>query len=132
MECQSRITNWGSDDCLTSTDELTAFVKSLIPRGAYTGREVRGKVRQPFVAEVQAQRVDSTYRPVGPTFSAVTRDISVGGIGLIAPVLVDTPLLIVRIDHPTGLAKCLLMEVRRCRPFRKFFEVGGPFVTDIS
>jgi hypothetical protein len=45
---------------------------------------------------------------------------------------IETPLVIVQIDHPSGIAKRLLMEVRRCRPFRKYFEVGGPFVTDMS
>ena len=132
MTGESHITHWGSEDCVTSSEELTEFVKSLVPRGAYTGREVRVSVRHPLFADLQVQPVGADYRPFGAQFSAVTRDISVGGLGLISPVLVATPLLIVRIDHPHGFSKCLLMEVRRCRPFRKYFEVGGPFVTDVS
>ncbi len=132
MKDSSHQTSWGGQDCLTSTNDLTTFVKGLIPRQSHTGREMRINLRRPFVAEILVQKVDKDYQSVGLEFATVTRDISVGGLCFIAQMFIETPLVIVQIDHPSGMAKRLLMEVRRCRPFRKYFEVGGPFVTDMS
>ena len=132
MKASSRVSSWGGQDCLSSTNDLTTFVKGLIPRQYHAGREMRFNLRRPFVAEVLVQKVDKDYQPVGLELTTVTRDISVGGLCFIAPMFIETPLVIVRIDHPSGVAKRLLMEVRRCRPFRKYFEVGGPFVTNMS
>ncbi|TWU13899.1 hypothetical protein CA54_27410 [Symmachiella macrocystis] len=131
MKDSSHLTSWGGQDCLTSTNDLTTFVKDLIPRQSHTGREMRINLRRSFVAEILVQKVNKDCQPVEDEFVTVTRDISVGGLCFIAPIFIETPLVIVQIEHPSGVTKRLLMEVCRCRPFRKYFEVGGPFVTNV-
>ena len=130
MDTEGRAVCGEIANCLTSTDELAELVKGLIPRDSFTGRDLRSSGRHPYVEEVTALQIDEQLHPVGAEFEAVTRNISSSGLCLIAPLMVRTPYLIVQISAAAEGPKRLLIKVRRCRPFRGYFEIGGTFVTN--
>ncbi|TWU13896.1 hypothetical protein CA54_27380 [Symmachiella macrocystis] len=131
MSAHGQAEGTSNQSILTNAEELSAFVASLVGNADYSGREKRISQRHPFSAEVTIQQLDSNRQPVGEAIAAVTRDISTGGASLISPTFVSAAFLIVEIAHPTGTKKRLLMEVSRSRPFRKYFETGGKFVTEL-
>lgn len=131
MEKGNQVVEWSGGDCLTSVAELSAFVESLVPMSDYGGREKRNSQRHPFISEVTIQQIDSKHQPVGTAFKAMTRNISTNGLSLISPLFVNAPFLIVVIPHPAGTSKRMLVSVRRSRPFRKYYEAGGQFVTEL-
>jgi hypothetical protein len=130
METQTRIVEWSGDNRCTSTEELSKVVKSLITEYVHDGREKRISLRRNLIVEVTAQPADANHRPVGSAYTTFTRDISTGGLRLISPTFVHTPFLILELCLADGTTKRLLLKILRCRPFRRYFEVGGLFETN--
>jgi len=64
--------------------ELVSFVRRQVTNSTiYGGGERRAEERESLVVPVLVQPVDKSLRPVGDPFTAVTRDISRSGIGLV-------------------------------------------------
>jgi len=130
METPTRVVGWSGQDCVNSSEDLSKLVKSLVNEHSHDGREKRTSIRHGFSTEVTVQPADANHGPVGNAYNAVTRDISGSGLRLISLNFVNTPFLILEIPLAEGTAKRLLLKVLRCRPFRRYFEVGGQFETN--
>ncbi len=130
MEPLGRALRWHGQNCVTQVEDLRKIVNSIARDDGLKGRERRSKRRFNFVSNVSIQAVNLDHQPVGLTYTAVTRDISTGGLRLLSPALINTPFLVVKIPLPSGPKKLVLLEVLRCRPFRNFYEVGGQFVAE--
>ena len=87
----------------------------------------RSEPRCRVTVPVSAQPADDNNNLVGQTVRAVTRDLSVRGIGLIC----QDPLhgkLIVQVECPSGTKLRVLAQVLRCKANGYYFDVGCQFL----
>jgi hypothetical protein len=116
-----------------TSDEITAFVEKLvwqfIEQGLYYhGPDRRREKRHPLIMSVRATPLDANLHPTGGSFFPMTRDISNGGIALIASDEVESPFLGVELTDLTGKPFHAAVEVLRRRPVGPCFEIAGKFV----
>ena len=94
--------------------------------------ERRGMVRFPIAVPVLVMPLDENYQPVGPAFEAVTRDLSAGGMALLHTRAVNAKFLALEIEIPQKGRRTMILEVLRCRPSRRFYEIAGKFVARVD
>ena len=80
---------------------------------------------------IEIQQIDDEEQFVGGIISAVTRDVSVGGIGIISPAVIETKKLQVRFSSDPD-SKPLLMELNYCNPVSVMYFAGASFCVDWS
>jgi hypothetical protein len=90
--------------------------------------EKRTARRFPFTVAVPVMPVDSSLRPVGEPFMAMTRNISTGGIALIHTRPITARHLVVELTNAAGERLQLWVRVLRCRPLGPFCDIAGEFV----
>ena len=83
----------------------------------------------PFIVPAEVQPLDANLNPCGTPFRAVTRDLSVTGLGLVYTRAIDDKYLQVTIRTTTGV-KSLTVEVAGCRSLGAFYDIGGKFVVE--
>ena len=116
------------DEC--SPNLIASFMNRLGSKvRSFEGVERRAHDR--FVVAIPSivQPLDDRHIPLGKAFAAVTRDISIGGIGLLHSQPVVASFLGVRIADPEGKQFRFLVKMLRCQPLGEYFDIGGEFVT---
>ena len=93
------------------------------------GAERRAHTRYVVAIPTCVQPLDDEHQPIDKRFTAATRDISAGGIGLVHTQPVKVRFLGVRLAPP-GLEELdLLVRVLRCEPLGSYYDIAGEFVT---
>lgn len=105
------------------------FIKQLV-QGAkhYHGSNRRAEARHAVGMAVRAVPVNAAQQPVGDTFVAVTRDISVKGVALYHTQPILAPFLSLEFPLPDGGKRQTLLQVLRSRPVGPLFEIAGQFI----
>jgi hypothetical protein len=107
-------------------DEIASFMQDVIVQ--YQQRTVssrRAEVRETAAIPVFVQPLDDQLQPVGEEFAAVTRDVSVGGLGLFHTRPVPLGLVQIVMEAPDhGQSRKLLGRVEHSTPCGRFFIVG--------
>ena len=112
--------------------ELIRFVHQLASETLRQRAEERKFPRYKLTVEVWVQPVDADFEPLDKPFTAVSRDISTGGIGLIHTRAIRDKYLWLRLVKPGGGAMNVIVEVLRCRPVGTFYEIGAKFVVKLD
>ncbi len=106
----------------------TVFLKSNVRNVS----EQRISERRTAILPIEIQFLDSDLRPIGEPISAVTQDISVGGIGMLSPQPAAGPKAIVRIIKNFDDTPPLLIDLRHAYQVGPFYKMGGCFCADWS
>lgn len=108
---------------------LRAFARQAIQQ--YRATEVPERRTQPRYyrcVDAIAIPVDQHGRVVGEKMSAVTRDLSRGGVAVLLPRMASSNLLALQLGE--GETRAVnIAQIVRCRPAGLFFEAAGPFVS---
>jgi hypothetical protein len=112
--------------------ELIRFVDRLANETPRTHSEERRFPRYKLTVEVWVQPVDSNFEPLDKPFTAVSRDISTAGIGLLHTRAVRDKYLWLRLVTSAGGVMNVVVEVLRCRPIGMFYEIGAKFVAKLD
>ncbi len=97
---------------------------------SFEGTERRAHERYVVAIPSLVHPLDANHQPNGRAFNAATRDISVGGIGLIHTQPVESEYLGVKLQSPDGLELSVLVKVLRCVPLGTYFDIAGEFVLE--
>ena len=81
---------------------------------------------------IEIQMIGEDDQPVGEKFSAVTRDVSVGGIGFISSYPITTSKIQVRFSSSQDGGQVLLLDLKYCRPVGTMYLAGACFCVDWS
>ena len=105
---------------------LVTLVKRLSvdrDESEYEGVERRSHPRTVLVKPVWVQPLSDAHEPTGEGFSAVSRDISTSGLGIVHTQAVDSPFLgVVIMAEKTRVH--VIAKVLRCEPLGPFYDVG--------
>jgi hypothetical protein len=113
--------------------ELIEFVQRIAAGlKPYQGPERRSEPRWGVTMPVPAAPLNEHLSPCGPTFLAISRDISTQGMGLyhVRPIEVKS-LLGVELRAPQGDTMQAVLEVVRCQVNGPAFEIGGRFMAKV-
>ena len=80
---------------------------------------------------VVIQPIDSNCHPVGEPFEAITRDVSVGGMGFVTTAELTCEQILVRFTSDDK-STTLVLDVHYCNQIGPFFFVGASFCADWS
>jgi hypothetical protein len=105
--------------------EMFDLVRDLIRRD-YRGSQKRQSPRLPLVTQVSAVPVDEDFQQTGAPFIALSRNISTGGICLVATEPIRAGWLRLKLKSHESV---LHAKVLRCRQLKKYFEIGCEFVS---
>lgn len=112
--------------------ELVSFVERQIRNARpYAGVERRSDRRHLMAIPVLVQPVDEQFNAVGAPFTAITRDISPIGIGLVHTEPIEQEMLALRMSL-AGEEVNLAAEVKWCRALGPFYYVGGKFLSKLA
>lgn len=113
-----------------SADAIAAFVECCDGKvRSFEGHERRTHVRYVVALPSIVQPLDEDLQPVGNSFHAVTRDISVAGVALVHEQPINARLLRVQLTSLEGKEIELLLKVLRCSPLGAYHDIAGEFVT---
>ena len=113
----------------TSAEAISSFLSCVDGKVlSFEGTERRAHKRYVVAIRSLVQPMDDRRRPNGRAFNAATRDISVGGIGLIHTQPVVSEYLGVRLSSPRGDELQVLVKVLRCAPLGSYYDIAGEFV----
>jgi hypothetical protein len=117
-------------DCLTHRPEtVVTFIRKLIAEQCeHSGPERRIESRNPVTIPVTIQCLDGYYRPTGSSITAVTNNLSGGGIGLVSPRPIDCKSILVLLKSQSGESLNLIGTVRHCTAVGDQYHVGASFV----
>lgn len=112
--------------------ELVSFVERQIRDAQlYDGVERRSERRHLMAVPVLVQPVDAQLNATGAPFGAVTRDISMTGLGLVHGEPIDPQLLALRMCLAEEEVK-LVVEVLWCRAFGPYYYVGSKAISKLE
>jgi hypothetical protein len=112
--------------------ELLRFVHRIADETLRNHVEERQFPRFKLTVEVWVQPVDANFEPLGEPFTAVSRDISTGGIGLMHTRAIRDKYLWLRLVTHGGGTMNVVVEVLRCRPIGVFYDIGAKFVAKLD
>lgn len=118
---------------LASPEEIFEIINEI-----FIGAEVRKlseqriSERKSFFLPIELQFASSDLELVGEPFDAVTRDLSVGGLGIISPVAASSEKAIVKFKTLAQERSGLLIDIRYSNSLGPFFQIGGRFCADWS
>lgn len=92
------------------------------------GEERRGSPRFRLPVSVRVSPLDERMQAAGEPYYATCSDISCRGISFLHTRAVTDKYLLVEISA-SGRRMRLLMEMLRCQPDRRYYEIAGQFVT---
>jgi hypothetical protein len=108
---------------------IAEFVRSIIAHAQpYAGPERRTEPRYNIVMSVPAQPLDDELRSVGQRFLAITRSLSLAGIGFYYTKPITQNYLAMQLAKSSGETMVVVVQVLRCIPRGTLFEIGGKFV----
>lgn len=88
----------------------------------------RAAKRHAGVMSVAVMPLDDQFQPAGAAFMAMTRDLSTSGLRLVTDRAVDDKYLAVDLTLPPVPSIQVALEVIRCEPVGKYYEIAGPLV----
>ena len=112
--------------------ELLRFVHRVAEETLRDHVEERQFPRYKLTVEVWVQPVNSDFEPLGDPFTAVSRDISTSGIGLMHTRAIRDKYLWLRLATQGGGTMNVVVEVLRCRPIGMFYDIGAKFVAKLD
>ena len=92
--------------------------------------ELRESLRHKLTMAIVVRPVNRAGTVFGEPFDAVTTDISQSGLGFLCSRTVNDKYVCVTF-HDDEATRAIL-EVIRCRPVGRFFEIGGQFIRRIE
>lgn len=106
-----------------------AFISQLQSQDSYHGRERRERTRHRVVAPVAVMPLGDAFQPSEDAFLATTLDVSRSGLSILSTRAISTQAILVDLlrDHANSLQ--VIVHPVRCRTHRRFYEIGGPFMT---
>lgn len=110
-----------------SPEALARFVQQNLSSVRPILDERRAAPRYRITAPVATLPLTEHYRPAGPAFEAVCRDISATGIAVYHTRAVAAKYLLIDLVMPSGKSTRLIAEVVRCRLDGRFYEIAGRF-----
>jgi hypothetical protein len=135
------------DDSASPSEQGNELLLALVPRSAleslvrelggttpacdlpYDGLDRRAFQRTAVAVEVRLQPMDSSFAPAGEVFTAITRDISASGVGLVSTRPVKAAFLSLQLPATQNQPPQWVVRVSRCQPMGGFYDVGTSFVT---
>ncbi len=108
------------------SDAVASLVAKLVSEESGEA-DRRAHVRHPLMMAIATVAVDDDVQPVAEPVTMITRDISSHGIGLIHTQPVDAKWIVIELPLQTGTEQ-FVMEVVRCHPVDRFYDVGGRFI----
>ncbi|MBC8355482.1 MAG: PilZ domain-containing protein [Planctomycetes bacterium] len=112
--------------------ELVNFVHRLADETLRDHLEERRFPRYKLTVEVWVQPVNDDFEPLGEPFTAISRDISAGGIGIMHTRAVRDKHLWLRLVTLGGGTMNVVVEVLRCRSVGMFYDIGAKFVAKLD
>lgn len=119
---------------LASPEQIFELVQDTMSAAIHSDElEQRISERLPAFLPIHLLFTDPQLQPIENSYavSAITKDISVGGLGLISPVDAKGPIAIVSFESKPDLNP-LMLEVRYSEQTGPFFQIGGKFNADWS
>ncbi len=113
---------------------LVAFINGLrVGSSRNVDSERRGYTRQPTALPVLVQPVDESHKPLGNFFSAVARDLSNSGIGMVCTQAIAHDYLALRLFCGHAKTIDVAAKVCRCRDLGDgHYDVGCNFMTKLE
>ena len=114
----------------TSPELVVTFVRRVIEEHRIPQRtDRRNHPRKAISVPVIVEPLDEAFSPAAECFSAVTKNISTGGIGILHTEFVNSHYL--RIGLSTaGETMQLLAQVKNCVKSGEMYHIGARFVVD--
>ncbi len=103
--------------------------KCLAVEEDYWGPERRSSERHGVAIPAVMMPIDAGFDPIGEATMVMARNISNRGASLVGTRAVNARFLAVELCTACGEQMQLVMRVLRCRFIRRFYEIGGQFVT---
>ena len=79
---------------------------------------------------IVVQQIDEHGEPHGHRFTAITKDVSVGGIGIMSQQAIDSPQILVQFESPEAIKTSLLLNLHYSYQVGPFFFAGASFCAD--
>lgn len=112
--------------------ELVSFVERLIrDTKPFHRAERRSHRRYLMAVPISAQPVDDQGNPLGPAFSAMTRDISPIAIGLIHTERIEDQRLAIQLSL-AGERVNLLTEIQHCSAMGPYYHIGAKLLSKLD
>ncbi|MEM7314849.1 MAG: PilZ domain-containing protein [Planctomycetota bacterium] len=108
--------------------DVVSLVYAAVDEKNRTERRITERERA--FLPVELQYLDDEFNPVGEEFEAMSRDVSVGGVGVLTSTDATLPKAILR--FPTLETLPIMCDVRFSKPIGPFFHVGLSFCVDWS
>ena len=113
--------------------EVLAFVRQIQEQyGLGPTHDRRAHQRHRLNLPVEVIPLDGTLALAGPPISAVTTNISGGGLAVRCEQPIEAEFIEIRIAQTEVEAVDLLAHVRHCTPDGESFQIGARFVVDWS
>lgn len=113
-----------------SPPEVVSFLRELVVERPKPVAERRASPRIPLSVELPITPLNTNHEPIGPTFTAMTRNISAGGVALLYGMPIADKFLMLELVDRQGYRLQLVLEILRCRQIGPhLFEIGGKFVS---
>ena len=110
---------------------IIEFVNRLVNQQfEYNGVERRSEVRQAITVPIRVQPLDSEFHPTGEPISAVSRNISGGGIAFVLQNPISAKYVQVEITDAEDNSLDIVSHVRHCTQHGEFYDIGCRFIAD--
>jgi hypothetical protein len=100
----------------------------------FDGPDRRKTTRMAVAVAVRLQPMDERLAAVGESFTAITRDISSAGVGLVSTRPVKAPFLLLQFPTAESAEARLVqwvVRVERCAPLGEFHDLGTSFIAPV-
>lgn len=108
------------------------FVKRLQALASDPDENQRLHIRYPVLTVVTLAPLDQYYRPAGPPFKAVTRDVSAVSISFLHTRAIVDPQLAVLLNVPGRGVETFIAKVLRCAPIGPLYDVACQFTNRVA
>jgi hypothetical protein len=106
-----------------------AFIARLQTDESYVGPERRDGTRHRVVAPVAVLPLGDAFQPSDDAFLATTIDVSRSGLAILSTRAVSARAVLVDLLRYDAAGLQVIVYPARCRVHRRFYEIGGPFMT---
>jgi hypothetical protein len=117
-----------------SPEVIAAFMQQVIVQYQnYGTHHRRAEPREAIAIPVQIQRLDDDLTPIDEPQPAITRDISVGGIGIFHAQPYDHGMLRIRMVAPESHEQMqILARIEHCTPCGGYYIIGCRFAGGLA
>ena len=120
-------------NCLTSTDQVRAFVNDvekayLLESSRVIGMERRSIERMNVTMPVRVTALNDDFEPLDYHYHAVTRNLSISGVGLVTTNPIGRSYVMLTFEPYHGEVCSVFAKVIHCNDVGYYFQVGCEFV----